>query len=35
MWSVIQAFPGGIWGILTLCAAYFAGWYFTGWHFKS
>jgi hypothetical protein len=34
IWGVIQAFPGGIWGILILCAAYLAGWYFTGWYFK-
>jgi uncharacterized membrane protein len=34
IWGVVQAFPSGMWGILTLCAVYFAGWYFTGWYFK-
>ncbi len=31
MWSIIQTFPGGIWGALILIAAFGAGWHFTGW----
>ena len=31
MWDFFQTFPGGIWGVLILLAAFAAAWSLMGW----
>jgi hypothetical protein len=33
--DIVQAFPGGWWGIAILVAAYIAGWQLAGWYKSS